>query len=424
MAEDFRRMSHCAGLFGSVRAVMLFSRRSIAAAALATRRTRVMFNCYSKFVKKPWNALSANEKMVWEQLGWNSKSWTSSDSGPPLSEWDQLEPAQKSALSYGLNMNESKWNEIVRSGSMKPKELKSTTSIVAKGATAASIQAAAASVAWSAMKIIGPVVSLAGKVHPAAKLASMAVQQIPTLMDEFADPVLIPAGNLETVLYLDDSGSMSGNLSLGKSALTSVADLLQESPTRIVKFGSGKSVIAPREDKWSTALTCLNWDASSGSTYMWKMIEEDVLRRYKPAPAGKEKGKLRLIVITDGFDTDSPGEYRGIKGMDPMMKTLLAKGYDIEFHIIVLGDHQQHAQALKRYKSLAEATGGGYMALSGGMYVSEKNPDMKSFVKNLETSNDTTLSRERRAKQRQEYLSEARSGKKENFDWLRLLPPP
>jgi hypothetical protein len=66
--------------------------------------------------------MSAISKMVWEQLGWNSKSWSGNDCGPPLPEWDKLEPAQKSAITSGLGMNESKWNEIVRCGDFIPQE--------------------------------------------------------------------------------------------------------------------------------------------------------------------------------------------------------------------------------------------------------------------------------------------------------------
>eukprot|EP01032_Pedospumella_encystans_P017666 gene17666-20122_t len=216
---------------------------------------------------------------------------------------------------------------------------------------------------------------------------------------------------------------MDDNLFQGKAALDSMSDLLQGNSVRIVKFGAGKTVLSPRDDSFSTALTCLNWDAKSGSTYMWKMIEDDVLQRYRPSP-GPTQGKLRLIVITDGFDTDSPGEYRGIKGMDPMMRTLLAKGYNIEFHIVVLGKHRSPSsqQALKRYQSLAEATGGGYMALDGLLY-SEKNPAVINFVATLEESNDTHGGASLRRKQRQDYLRGAKEGKKENFDWLKLLPP-
>ena len=37
-------------------------------------------------------------------------------------------------------------------------------------------------------------------------------------------------------------------------------------------------------------------------------------------------GKLRVVVITDGYDSDSPGVYYGIKGMDPLMNKLLQQG--------------------------------------------------------------------------------------------------
>ena len=36
------------------------------------------------------------------------------------------------------------------------------------------------------------------------------------------------------------------------------------------------------------------------------------------------------------MDNASPGAYHGPKGMDPMMHDLLAQGYDIEWHIIVV----------------------------------------------------------------------------------------
>ena len=50
-----------------------------------------------------------------------------------------------------------------------------------------------------------------------------------------------------------------------------------------------------------TELLQLGWDGSSGGTYMWHMIEQDVLERYRPG-----SGTLRLIVVTDGHDTLSP----------------------------------------------------------------------------------------------------------------------
>ncbi len=110
--------------------------------------------------------------------------------------------------------------------------------------------------------------------------------------------------------------------------------------------------------------------------------------------------------------------------MDPMMRTLLAKNYNIEFHIIVLGKHTGagNLQALKRYQSLAEATGGGYLALND-VFFNEKSPSVKNFASTLEKSNDTRGGASLQKRQRQEYLKAANEGKRERFDWLKSLPP-
>jgi len=376
----------------------------------------------SSHSKKPWSALTQTERDVWKQFAWTEDAWSGRDKAPALMKWKELDTAQQSAVMYGLKFDETQWNHLVDekhalSISKQPSAIASSTS---KG-----VKSVATSLAWTAIKVIGPAArAFTGpRSHPALHIAGHLLGHSSTLLDEFADPVIIPSGGMETILYLDDSGSMDDSLFQGKAALDSMSDLLQGNSVRIVKFGAGKTVLSPRDDSFSTALTCLNWDAKSGSTYMWKMIEDDVLQRYRPSP-GPTQGKLRLIVITDGFDTDSPGEYRGIKGMDPMMRTLLAKGYNVEFHIVVLGKHRSPSsqQALKRYQSLAEATGGGYMALDGLLY-SEKNPAVINFVATLEESNDTHGGASLRRKQRQDYLRGAKEGKKENFDWLKLLPP-
>lgn len=327
---------------------------------------------------------------------------------------------------YGLKFNKHEWDSLVHNkeywSSYKPPSSQQNSLIAAS--TTGAVKSAARSMAWSAVKVLAPAARMLSRHsrHPAMSIAGMVLGHSTTVLDEFSDPVVIPSDGIETVLYLDDSGSMDGNLYQGKAALDSMAPLIQGSSIRTVKFGRGKTIVSPREKEWSTALTFLNWDASSGSTYMWKMIEDDVLQRYRPSPSGANPGKLRLILITDGFDTDSPGEYRGIKGMDPMMKTLLAKGYNIEFHIVVLGNHSRGNQiALKRYQSLAEATGGGYMALSG-LFYNEKSADVINFMSSLDASNDTTGSASLRRRQRQDYLEAAKEGKREKFDWLHSLP--
>ena len=82
---------------------------------------------------------------------------------------------------------------------------------------------------------------------------------------------------------------------------------------------------------------------------------QDVLARYKPG-----RGRLRVCIITDGEDCRefaailfrggilnvrermhiclavSPAAYQGVGGLNPMMRTLKAAGYDVEWFIIVL----------------------------------------------------------------------------------------
>ena len=373
----------------------------------------------SQSLKKPWKNLTANEKMAWEQLGRNERNWASSINSISLPTWDKLDTAQKSAVTYGLGINEKEWNKILSNDVTKV-----STSAVIQASESTNVKSMASKAAWTALKLVGPALSLAGRAHPALKLASMAADQVPTLVDEFADPITIPPGGIETILYLDDSGSMSGKLGLGKSALDSISSLLQGNPTRIVKFGSSKTIVSPRDNEWSVALTCLNWNGDSGSTYMWKMIEDDIIHRYKPNKTVQNNGKLRLIVITDGFDTDSPGKYHGIKGMDPMMNTLLNKGYDIEFHIIILGKHENKRNELNRYKHLTEVTGGGYIELNDSFFLSNNHPHLKDFKDNLKDSNnDSKNNASRRTKKKQNYLNDVKTGKKENFEWLKQLPP-
>ena len=49
-------------------------------------------------------------------------------------------------------------------------------------------------------------------------------------------------------------------------------------------------------------------------------------RRYTPG-----RGTLRLVVVTDGDDCLSPGEYRGARGMNPLMRELKERGFNIEW---------------------------------------------------------------------------------------------
>lgn len=143
------------------------------------------------------------------------------------------------------------------------------------------------------------------------------------------------------------------------------------------------------------------------------MIEEDVVERYTPG-----SGKLRLVVVTDGHDNLSPGEYNGIDGMNPMMAALQGKGFDIEWHIIVLGEVQQK----RVYASLARATGGSFLAVPGSF--DEDGTNETAFLDALDDSSDMSEGDRKRHGRQQAYKLDAGTGKAAKFGWFKALPPP
>ena len=122
----------------------------------------------------------------------------------------------------------------------------------------------------------------------------------------------------ETVIYLDDSQSMiyrkvgigdggidsfvhsPACLNAGKRILSGVLEQLEGQPTRLLKFGGWSDPVDPgAKEKVATLLRRRTfsvhgenrrgsrdalelWNGSSGSTFMWKMIEEDILDTYLP----------------------------------------------------------------------------------------------------------------------------------------------
>ncbi|CAE7678126.1 unnamed protein product [Symbiodinium pilosum] len=127
---------------------------------------------------------------------------------------------------------------------------------------------------------------------------------------------------------------------------------------------------------------------------MWKMIEEDVCTRYNPG-----QGRLRLIVITDGYDTHSPGDYCGIRGMDPLMKELQKQGFDVEWHIVILGRGFQ-AEERRSYED------GGASSEASHRF--------------LEALREGSGSRQAR---QQAYLADTAAGRMQKVEWFKALPP-
>ena len=440
----------------------------------SSRLPRLLLTRFASTGKLPgrglWSSLPASERAAWELLGWNEHKWEGRDSMPPLtslSNWRHLDSSQKAAARHGLGWEEKTWDSSMAGAvttvdddhdnyddnydddapAVRPSSSPSSPPESSSSSLASSI----AGSAWSMAKVAAPFVGSAlvaagGRGRRGGGGLGLAVvggllQNLPAAIEFGQGPV--PVVGVETCCYLDDSGSMTSwqgsrtpwnASSFGFSSSSSgrpldeahrVLESLEphlRGPTRVVKFGSAPTVLAPRDTggltaAGSTAAT-LAWDGSSGSTYMWDMILNDVRARYVP-----EGGKLRLVVVTDGQDTDSPGAYQGIRGMDPLMHDLQAEGYDIEWHIVVVGRVPER----QRYASLAAATGGTFLSIGDGQPFDPAARDARRFFQAIDRGGgdtDARREREEREQRQRQYELEAKQGKQEKFGWYKALPPP
>jgi len=348
-------------------------------------------------------------------------SWAGKRHAPlsGLQHWDDLTPAERGAAAFGLGYTEEMWNAEKDASAIVaiPEDTAPAAPAVNGGGAVGSLARAVWGVAKAAAPIAGSALSRSR--HPGMMVAGHVLQSMPSVVDAMADPVVVDA--IETIVYLDDSGSMrsdSGSreffggslLDEGKKVLGSMGPLLS-GPTRVLKFGHTPTVLAPREERPPiTDLISFGWDGTSGGTYMWHMIEQDVLQRYRPG-----SGKLRLIVVTDGHDTMSPEHYSGLRGMDPLMSSLHDFGYDVEWHIVVLGQVSQS----ERYESLAAATGGSFLAVTS---FDESSRETARFLDAIADSGRSDYAHARRERQKQ-YELDARNGKTEKFEWFKLAEP-
>lgn len=409
----------------------------------ANLATRVPRSC-------AWSALPLGERAAWEALGWGEASWNGEHTAPlsTLKTWHELSNLEKAAAQNALQYTPDTWETHMDELASHELVVQQDDEPAAPPATSGAGRASNfASTVWGAAQALAPAVGSALKQsrHPAASLAGHVLEGLGTAVDNYSDPIVVDG--LETTLYLDDSGSMSmalrhnftidawwsgkhvRRLDEGRRVVASLAPLL-EGPTRIVKFGERPTVIQPRDPSGQALSDALmiprggaqgnaldlralpflmSWDASSGGTYMWHMIEQDVLERYRPGG-----GKLRLVVVTDGEDVLSPPGYNGVRGMDPMQRTLLKAGYDIEWHIIVLGE----VPGSDRYAALAGATGGSFLAISDSF--DESRRDVQSFLDAIDQGSDGAARYERQRR----YELEANKGDAERVEWFQALPPP
>jgi hypothetical protein len=395
-----------------------------------------------------WSSLSHVEQSAWKALNYDQDSWEGRKPPPPWKAWSELTSTEKSIAIHGLEISDSKsWNAIAPKGNNTPKsatvdfDIPSLASLMneeeEKNERASAIQVAKETRAVRQHQAqggtltkfalsVGSALRSSSRYGSIGMIAGSLLEQIPTALD---DSSVLDITGIDTVLYLDDSGSMNGsNLNEGYKALRSLEERLKAHddnrflPTRIVKFGDHPQVLAPSDEHWSSMLVSISWDASSGGTYMWKMIQDDVKSKYRPAG-----GKLRVVVITDGADNMSPGKYAGVRGFDPLMTNLLDNGYDIEWNIIVVGNYdgiifkKELSESDQRlYESLCRATGGHFVSVGVDGW-NENDKDISTFLEAIEDSGyeDTEVDRIGRQEQ---YRLEAGKGGVEKFDWLPAIP--
>jgi len=242
-----------------------------------------------------------------------------------------------------------------------------------------------------------------------------------------------PVCDVPNVVYLDDSGSMVqyqiipyGVWSMrskfrwdkqclleGHKVLIDLAHFLEGTPTRVVKFGATPSIVeefVTEETKTAFGSVKLGrlerrhrppemlrqllletrcfevqsdlqplldaWDGTSNGTYMWKMIDVDIKGNFDPGAA------LRVHLITDGQDTNSPAPFTGEAGMDALMASLEGSGYQIEWNIVVLlvGVHNFTGSAIRRYQELCDNSGGVFRIITDGFRYNDEDKDVRAYL--------------------------------------------
>jgi hypothetical protein len=304
---------------------------------------------------------------------------------PTFERFHKLHLDQQGAVRFGLGLEEKCWNDFVERKSIalqiaqsrKSKDHRSTDFVMVESAEAQrptgererarrqepsgnmvpaepkkkGVPRMLLEAAWRGAKKYVPAVGglfkqakgleFKGKRADALELSGHAFASIPFWLDAYEGQIVV--SGLGTVVYLDNSYSMKGvKLVEGQGALRKMSHLLQGSPVRVVKFGTHKQVIMPREEPaampqqttstevqgvrkqranpyYSEVLSNLQpevinlqWDGCGGSTYMWHMILTDI--QDKDEPNTGTGGKLRVIVITDGHDLCIPEPYMGHEG--------------------------------------------------------------------------------------------------------------
>jgi curved DNA-binding protein CbpA len=236
-------------------------------------------------------------------------------------------------------------------------------------------------------------------------------------------PMDVCEASVQNLVYVDNSGSMlENNLKQAHSIFKDIAPSFhgRHAPRlRLIVFGSEKRETAVSTNSARTVRGLMErWNGRGGGTYMWHMILDDIQKKY---PIERCRSTLfRVYVITDGQDTASPKPFKGMQGMDPMMQRLRSAGFEIEFHIIVVGDSVSRLDN-QRYQSLAQATGGLFLSLGRASH-----RERKQFIGRTAQYSKATANKAKglREAERRKYEAAIEQGRAKKFEWYMPLPQP
>mmetsp|Transcript_23750 Transcript_23750/g.27934 ORF Transcript_23750/g.27934 Transcript_23750/m.27934 type:complete len:380 (+) Transcript_23750:2-1141(+) len=376
--------------------------------------------------------MTPQQQEAWKFLGWNENSWNGIEDAPlsDSAHWNQLTSEQQSAAKYGLGYDSKSWDDELNGISHNSNNNNSVQFSKENHSSISNVKD------QSNKKSSGILSSIFGVFSGGAEIINhgidVAKDPISGIKD-IADTITterIEIASTEAILYLDNSVSMTNgsNLKLAHQAFESILPQFNNIPTRVVVFGSYKDEIVVRDKNIPKIPILPHWDGNGGGTYLWHMIDRDIVKRYKPS-----KGTLRVYVITDGGDIESPYPYYGPKGMNPLMENLLKSNYRIEWTIIVIG-MDDHDKINHLYKDLCLATGGSFLSLNmkntkysqNTIDFIQKNPKVSKFVLDIKKAHGNDIKAKTRVKEENqaEFNRRLKQGTGEKFTWLEALPPP
>jgi hypothetical protein len=211
-------------------------------------------------------------------------------------------------------------------------------------------------------------------------------------------------------LFLDSSGSMKEKhgkkirIEVGKEVLEQIGDILELSPVNIHMIGSKSKLLYSQDDSVSLKDIESVWGSGGGGTFLWKYIYECMKDHIN--------SEHEAIIITDGEDNHSDGEFAGLSGFNEVMKRLSGK---LKISLFLIGNSLPQDSA-KTLRDLCSASGGEFAQLLEGEAFSREHLVFFSRI------GATHAERAKRSiASKTEYLQLADRGSAALFQWF--LPP-